>query len=194
MPTPRPRDVTQLLQAWADGDDQALRELFPLVYDELRRLARRHLAAERMGHTLQPTALVHETYFRLIPQRGVEWRERAQFYRIAAKSMRRILIDHARGRRARKRGGDRPHLPIEAAREVARRPAPDLLRLDEALSALARFDPLKASIVELRFFGGLSIDATAALLGCSRPTVVRHWGIARTWLYGELERSAAGGA
>jgi RNA polymerase sigma factor (TIGR02999 family) len=193
MTNPEPRKVTQLLRAWSAGEDAALDELFPFVYEELRRLAKRYLAAERPGHTLQPTALVHETYFRLVDQRAVEWRERAQFYRIAAKSMRRILIDHARSRRCRKRGGGRPHLPIDAARDMAPAPAPDLLRLDEALSALARFDPLKASIVELRFFAGLSLEATADVLGCSRPTVVRHWAIARTWLYGELERSAAHG-
>lgn len=186
---PPSRRVTQLLQAWSAGEDGALEELYPFVYDQLRRMARRYLAAERRGHTLQPTALVHEAYFKLVEQRQVEWRERAQFYCIAARTMRRILVDYARYRGSQKRRSDRPHLPIEAAHELPDQPAPDLVQLDRALTALAEVDPLKASIVDLRFFAGLSLEETADVLGCSRPTVVRHWAIARTWLYAELEDS-----
>jgi RNA polymerase sigma factor (TIGR02999 family) len=189
-----PREVTRLLQAWGAGEDGALDDLYGVVYDELRRMARRLLAGERAGHTLQPTALVHELYFRLVDQRAVPWQERAQFFSIAAKSMRRILVDHARGRRSQKRGGERFHLPLEEARHVASPQAPlDLVRLDDALTALAEFDPLKAAIVELRFFGGLSLEETAEVLEVSRPTVVRHWGIARSWLYGEMTRDGGGG-
>lgn len=186
------RRVTQLLRAWSAGDDDALEEVYPVVYEELRRMARRFLASERRGHTLQPTALVHEAYFRLVEQRAIEWRERAQFYCIAARTMRRILVDYARYRGSLKRGADRPHLPIEAAFDLPEQPTPDLVQLDRALSALAEVDPLKASIVDLRFFGGLSLEETADVLGCSRPTVVRHWAMARTWLYAEMEGGAAG--
>jgi RNA polymerase sigma factor (TIGR02999 family) len=181
-----PREVTQLLRAWSAGEPGALDRLFPLVYNELRRTARRFLAAERQGHTLQATALVHETYFRLIAQRRVEWQERAQFYAVAARSMRRILVDHARARAAQKRGMDVHAVPLEEAHEVAAvRPA-DVIALDEALDGLAELDPQKAAIVELRFFGGLSNEQTAVALGCSRATVIRQWRIARAWLFDAL--------
>jgi RNA polymerase sigma-70 factor, ECF subfamily len=180
-----PREVTRLLRAWSAGEDAALERLFPLVYDELRRTARRFLAGERVGHTLQPTALVHEVYFRLVAQRRVQWQERSQFYAIAARSMRRILVDHARGRASLKRGGEHP-LPIEEAHRVAERRSDDLVALDDALTALGEIDPQKAALVELRFFGGLSNEEAAVALHCSRATVIRQWRIARAWLYHEL--------
>lgn len=184
-----PREVTRLLRAWSAGEPGAFDRLFPLVYDELRRTARRFLAGERQGHTLQATALVHEAYFRLVAQRRVEWQERAQFYAVAARSMRRILVDHARARAAEKRGGDAPPLPLDAAEGVAAvRPA-DLVALDGALDGLAAFDPEKAAIVELRYFAGLSNEQTAVAMGCSRATVIRHWRIARAWLYDALAGS-----
>ena len=181
-----PREVTRLLRAWSAGEAGALDRLFPLVYEELRRTARRFLAGERCGHTLQPTALVHEAYFRLIDQRRVQWQERAQFYALAARSMRRILVDYARARASRKRGRALPHLPIEEALDVAERPAADLVALDDALISLAAIDPPKTALVELRYFGGLSIDDTAEVLGCSRATVIRQWRIARAWLFDTL--------
>ncbi|HEX2164170.1 MAG TPA: sigma-70 family RNA polymerase sigma factor [Thermoanaerobaculia bacterium] len=181
-----PREVTRLLRAWSAGEDAALERLFPLVYDELRRTARRFLAGERPGHTLEPTALVHEAYFRLVAQRRVEWQERAQFYAVAARSMRRILVDHARGRAAAKRGGDAARLEIAEAPDLGAEREADLVALDDALTELAALDPEKAAVVELRFFGGLSIEETASVLGCSRATVIRQWRIARAWLFEAL--------
>jgi RNA polymerase sigma factor (TIGR02999 family) len=180
-----PREVTRLLRAWGAGEEGALERLFPLVYDELRRTARRFLAGERIGHTLQPTALVHEAYFRLVAQRRVQWQERSQFYAIAARSMRRILVDHARSRASLKRGGQHP-LPLEEAHDVAERRPAELVALDDALTSLGEIDPQKAAIVELRFFGGLSNEETAVVLDCSRATVIRQWRIARAWLYDAL--------
>jgi RNA polymerase sigma factor (TIGR02999 family) len=182
----QPREVTRLLRAWSAGDEGAFERLFPLVYDELRRTARRFLAGERQGHTLQATALVHEAYFRLVGQRRVEWQERAQFYAVAARSMRRILVDHARARAAQKRGCDLPAVPLDEAHEIAAVRPSNLVALDEALYVLAGLDPHKAAIVELRFFGGLSNEQTAVALGCSRATVIRQWRIARAWLYDAL--------
>lgn len=183
-----PREVTRLLQAWGAGEEGAFERLFPLVYDELRRTARRFLAGERQGHTLQATALVHEAYFRLVAQRQVEWQERAQFYAVAARSMRRILVDHARGRASLKRGGV-PPLPLDEAHDVAERRPADLVALDDALTSLGEIDPQKAAVVELRFFGGLSNEQTADALGCSRATVIRQWRIARAWLFDVLAGS-----
>lgn len=193
MPADEPSEVTRLLRAWSAGEEGAQERLFPLVYDELRRTARRFLAGERAGHTLQATALVHETYVRMLDQRQVEWRERAHFYAIAARSMRRILVDHARRRDSRKRGGDHAHLPLDELSGVARRRPDDLVALDDALTSLAEIDAHKASIVELRFFAGLSIDDTADVLGCSRATVIRHWRVARSWLYDSLTGAVGAG-
>jgi len=188
MPNRELHEVTRLLRAWSAGDPAAFEELFPLVYDELRRTARRFLAGERPGHTLQPTALVHEAYFRLVDQNRVEWQERAHFYSIAARSMRRILVDHARGRASQKRGRDHTRVPLEDAPQVAQHRPADLVALDDALFSLAEVDPEKAAIVELRFFIGLSLDETAEVLGTSRATVVRHWRIAKAWLYDALHQ------
>lgn len=181
--------MTRLLRAWSAGEPGAFDRLFPLVYDELRRTARRFLAGERQGHSLQATALVHEAYFRLVAQRRVEWQERAQFYAVAARSMRRILVDHARARAAEKRGGPVPPLPLDAAEGVAVARPSDLVALDRALDDLAAFDPEKAALVELRFFAGLSNEQTAVALGCSRATVIRQWRIARAWLFDALAES-----
>lgn len=190
MTKANPHEVTRLLKAWSAGEEGAVENLFPLVYGELRRVARRFLEGERQGHTLQATALVHEAYLRLVDQRQVEWQERSHFYSIAARIMRRILVDHARRHRSVKRGRDHEKVPLEEAVEVAQERPDDLVALDDALASLAEIDPDKAAVVELRFFGGLTIEATADTLGCSRSTVIRQWQIGRAWLYDALKGSA----
>jgi RNA polymerase sigma factor (TIGR02999 family) len=189
------QDVTQLLAAWSDGDATALERLLPLVYADLRRIAARQLKAERAHHTLSATAVVHEVYLRLVGQRKVRLEERAQFFSAAARQMRRILVDHARRRSAAKRGGseirvsiDEEALAADAGREL------DLLALDRALAELAALDPRVAQIVELRFFGGLSLDETAVAMNVSRRTVAREWALARSWLHQRLEASPGGGS
>lgn len=176
-----PTDVTLLLNAWGDGKQEALDELMPLVYQELRKLARSYLRAERPDHTLQPTALVNEAYLRLVDQNGVHWRNRRHFFGIAAQLMRRILVDHARKRHADKRGGGGALLPFEDAKGVPAK-ARELVALDDALSDFADIDPRSAKIVELRQFGGLSIDETAEILDVSPATVKRDWTAAKAWL------------
>ena len=176
-----PTDVTVLLNAWSDGKQDALDELMPLVYQELRKLARSYLRAERPEHTLQPTALVNEAYLRLVDQRNVRWRNRRHFYGIAAQLMRRILVDHARKRQSEKRGGGEALIPFEEARGVPVK-AQDLVALDDALKDFATIDPRSAKIVELRQFGGLSIDETADVLEISPATVKRDWTLAKAWL------------
>ncbi|HYY57521.1 MAG TPA: sigma-70 family RNA polymerase sigma factor [Pyrinomonadaceae bacterium] len=185
MTPPQPSDITQLLIASSRGDGEALNELLPLVYNELRRLANHYLHRERPDHTLQPTALVHEAYMRLVDQ-DVAWQNRAHFFGIAAEMMRRILIDHARGVRAAKRGSGGIKLSLDEALDLSDEKAGDLLALDEALRELAAVDPLKSRIVELRFFGGLSIEETAEALGIGPATVIRHWRMAKAWLYHEV--------
>ena len=179
------KDVTQLLADSAHGDPAALDTLMPLVYDELRQLARRYLRRERPGHTLQATALVHEAYLRLMDQKEVRWQNRAHFLGIAAEAMRRILVDHARSHHALKRGGD-CKLSLDEAAEWPAQDAVDLVGLDDALKGLSAVDPQKGRIVELRFFGGLTIAETAAVLGVSTPTVERGWRIAKLWIQREL--------
>jgi RNA polymerase sigma factor (TIGR02999 family) len=183
-----PPNVTGLLVRASSGDARATGELFPLVYDELRRLAAHHLAGERANHTLQATALVHEAYLRLVGPGDVAWQNRAHFFGAAARSIRRILTDHARskGRLKRGRGGSR--VPLESLDLAAHEPLEDILALDEALEALAEADPEKARVVELRYFAGLSLEETAQALGISVPTVSRHWEFARVWLHRELSR------
>lgn len=180
-PESPPKDVTQLLTDWSRGDDTASEKLMPIVYGELRRLAGRYLRRERVNHTLQATALVNEAYVRLVGQRDVEWQGRNHFFRAAAQSMRRILVDHARERRAAKRG---PDLRISLDEELAA-PAPgaDLVALDDALKELASFDAQKSLIVELRYFAGLTIEETAKAIGMSPASVKRDWVLARAWLY-----------
>ncbi len=188
--TLRPDDVTSLLVASSNGDQEALNQLLPLVYDELRRLADRYLHRERSDHTLQATALVHEAYLRLIDQR-VSWANRAHFFGVAAEMMRRILIDHARSRQAAKRGSGGIKISLDDVLELTDERAADLIALDDALKALAEFDSQKAKVVELRFFGGLSIEETAAVMGLGTATITRQWRLAKAWLYHELSGSEA---
>jgi RNA polymerase sigma factor (TIGR02999 family) len=180
--------ITQLLLAWSEGHDEALAELMPQVYDELRRIASSRLRHEVSGHTLQPTALVHEAYLRLVDQRRVRWRNRAQFYGVAAQIMRRILVDQARARHAEKRGAGWELVPLVDHEPVAAPSTIDVIALDEALQRLASFDPQQSKIVELRYFGGLTIDETAEVMSISSATVVREWTIARAWLRAELTK------
>jgi RNA polymerase sigma factor (TIGR02999 family) len=181
-----PHDVTRLLVAWRQGDQVAQAHLLPLVYDELRRLAHRYLQRERPDHTLQATALVHEAYLRLIDQRQAQWQNRAHFFGLAAQMMRRILIDHARQHHAAKRGGAEQKLSLDEAVWVSAERTTDLVALDDALTRLAVLDPQQSRIVELRFFGGLTIEETAEVLGVSPATVKRDWSMAKAWLYREL--------
>jgi RNA polymerase sigma factor (TIGR02999 family) len=186
-------DVTALLRAWSKGDADAGERLLPIVYGELRRQAARLLRRERRDHTLQPTALVHETYLRLVEQRAADWRSRAQFFAVAAQAMRRILVDHARRHGARKRGGSWDRITLDETRRAwPGEPDVDVLALEEALSELASIDADKVRLVELRFFAGLSLDETAAVLGVSESTVTREWRLARAWLFRRLRGSAAG--
>ena len=183
-----PEGVTQLLIDWSKGDQAALDRLMPLVYSELRRLAANYLRRERQGHTLQPTALVNEAYLRLVDQKNAKWQNRAQFFGISAQLMRRILVDHARGRQAAKRGGsEQQRLSITSAEKVLKDSGIDLLALNEALDELAKMDPQQSRIVELKFFGGLSIEETAEVLGVGHATVERDWKMARAWLRRQLE-------
>jgi RNA polymerase sigma-70 factor (ECF subfamily) len=178
-----PEGVTQLLVEWGNGDQAALDKLMPLVYAELRRLANNYLRKERINHTLQPTALVNEAYLRLIDQKNARWQNRAQFFGVAAQLMRRILVDHARLHNAAKRGGSQQHrLSLTDADRFVDRSEIDLLALHEALNELATIDPQQSRIVELRFFGGLSIEETAEVLGIGHATVERDWKMARAWL------------
>jgi RNA polymerase sigma factor (TIGR02999 family) len=180
--------ITQLLTRWSDGDETALDKLMPIVYSELRRLASNYLRRERANHTLQPTALVNEAYLKLIDQKSARWQNRAQFYGIAAQLMRRILVDHARQHKAAKRGGsDQLRLSITSADNLATKPDLDVLSLHEALEELATLDPQQGRIVELKFFGGLSIEETGEVLGVGHATVERDWKMARAWLRRKLE-------
>ena len=181
-----PRNVTALLGDWCRGDHEALEQLLPLVYAELRRMAARHLRRERGNHTLQPTALVHEVYLRLVDQRRVDWQSRAQFFGASAQIMRRILVDHARRHRAGKRGDGMPCMSIDEAAEVAAPNEFPVLALDQALGRLEKTDPELAKIVELRAFGGLTIDEAAHVLQVSPSTAKREWRTARAWLNREL--------
>lgn len=181
--------VTELLARWRNGDESALNTLLPLVYEELRHLARHHLAAERGDHTLQSTALVHEAYLRLAGQTSLPAENRAHFFAIAARVMREILVDHARSRAAAKRGAGCIKLSLDEAVALPRKPHVDLIALDDAIRQLSAMDPRQCQIVELRFFGGLSIEDASQVLGVSPATVKREWSIARMWLQRELRRS-----
>jgi RNA polymerase sigma-70 factor (ECF subfamily) len=187
MATPSPAAVTELLRAWSDGDDGALEQLVPLVEVELRRLARGYMARERPDHTLQTTALVNEAFVRLTDARQIRWQDRAHFLGISARLMRRVLVDYARRRGFHKRGGDAQRVTLQD--DLARTPDPafDVVALDRALEALAKFDMRKSRIVELRFFGGLSVEETADVLHVSTDTVKRDWRLAKLWLLRELE-------
>jgi RNA polymerase sigma factor (TIGR02999 family) len=179
-------EITSLLVRWQDGDANALEALIPLVYQDLRRVAKRYLAQERPGHTLQSTALVNEVYLRLVPAQNGEWRNRTHFFALAARIMRQILVDHARGRHSEKRGGDAIHLSLTAAQEVALPATVDVLALDDALKRLEQLDEQQCRVVELKFFAGLSNEDTATALNTSVSTVKRDWTTARAWLLREL--------
>ena len=184
MKTSSRGDVSTLLRAWSDGDQSALDQLTPIVYDELRRLAGHYLMRERTGRSLQATALVNEAYLRLVDYKRMRWENRAHFFAVSAQLMRRILVDHAR-RHNLKRGGGVQHVALENAAVVGGRPE-NLVVIDDAIQALARIDPRKANVVELRFFGGLSVEETAEVLKVSPVTVMRDWSTARAWLYREM--------
>jgi RNA polymerase sigma-70 factor (ECF subfamily) len=181
-----PTEITDLLLAWGHGDHGALDRLTPLIYAELHRLARCHMRGERPGETLQTTALAHEAYLRLIDARRVQWHDRTHFFAVASRMMRRVLVDAARARRAAKRGGGDLKLSLDRALGVAIEPDLDLVALDEALEALAKLDPRKSQVVDLRFFGGLTLAETAAALKVSEDTVARDWTFAKVWLRREL--------
>jgi RNA polymerase sigma factor (TIGR02999 family) len=183
-----PNEVTRLLDDWSGGDREALDKLMPLVYDELRRLAHRHMAHERAGHTLQTTALVNEAYMRLANERGMRWQSRAHFFAVAAQIMRFILVDYARGQARAKRGGGAIQVTLDEALVVAEDRADDLLALDEALSRLAAFDQRKSRIAEMRFFAGLTVEETAEVLTVSVETVMREWRLTKAWLQRELSK------
>jgi RNA polymerase sigma factor (TIGR02999 family) len=179
-------DVTKLLLAWNKGDRGALNLLMPLVYDELRRLARRYMRSESPGHTLQATALVNDAYIRLVDQTRVNWQNRAQFFGVAAQIIRRVLVDHARARHRLKRGGDALRVELNEGNIATKRGGMDIIALDDVLNRLANMDPQKCQIIELRFFGGLSIEETARALNISPATIKREWAFARSWLYKEM--------
>ena len=185
---PAPKEVTQLLIAWSNGDQEALDKLVPLVYDELRRIARRYMDREPAGHTLQTTALVNEAYLRLIEQKVMKWQNRAHFFAISAQLMRRILVSMARARHADKRGGEARQVSLDEALVISEERAAELVALDEAMNELAALDPRRSRVVELRYFGGLSVEETAEVLKISPETVMREWKRAKAWLYTELNR------
>jgi RNA polymerase sigma factor (TIGR02999 family) len=189
MAAPSSQGVTQLLKAWSNGEQEALEQLIPLVYNELHRLAHRYMGWERHGHTLQSTALVHEAYERLIDLKDVSWQNRAHFFGVSAQLMRRILVDYARSRRFSKRGGEWRQVSLNEAVAVFRDRRTDIVALDDALRTLASIDPRKGRVVELRFFGGLSIMETAEVLKVSQETVLRDWRLAKVWLLRELSNA-----
>lgn len=192
MPDTTNHDVTRLLLAWHGGDEAAAARLMPLVYEELRRLARSFLQQERDGHTLQPTALVHEAYLRLVDDSKIQWQGRAHFFRVAARAMRRILVDHARARRAAKRGGGVEKIPLEHAGELPLTRDVDLVRLDDALESLAQGYPRQCEVVEMRFFGGLEAREIAAALQVSEKTILRDWNFAKLFLLREMAEQTHG--
>ena len=189
-PPRQEHEITQLLAEWRDGNQGALDELYPLVYGELHRLARRYMSRERKGHTLQTTALINEAYVRLVDQRNVQWANRSHFFAISAQIMRRILIDHARRQSYAKRGGGARQVSLEET-AVVQDDLSEFMRLDEALKSLAELDPRRSQVVELKYFGGLNNDEIAGVLKISKNTVIRDWNMARAWLYRQLTGSAA---
>src|SRR5215471_7646309 len=187
--TPTPQDVTELLLDWSNGNQAALDQLMPLVYEELHRLAHQYMARERPEHTLQTSALLNEAYLKLVDQKNVRWQNRAHFIGIAAKLMRQILVEHARQRHRVKRGGDVRQVPLDEAMVVCPERAGEMIALDDALESLATVDQRKSQILELRFFGGLSVEETAEVLGVSPGTVMRDWTLAKAWLQKEMTRN-----
>ena len=183
------REVTQLLIDWSNGDREALDAMMPLVYAELRRIAAAYLRRERTDHTLQPTALVHEAYLRLTGQNQVRWQNRAHFFGVAAQMMRRVLVDHARANCRAKRGGSAQKLPFDETMNLYERQDEQIVELDDALARLREIDSRKVDVVELRYFGGMSVEETAEVLGVSANTVMRDWNMAKAWLYQELKKT-----
>jgi len=194
MPGPAAQEITQLLQAWSGGDESALEKLTPFVYAELHQLAQRFMARQPPDHTLQTTALINEVYVRLANFQEMSWQNRAHFFAVCAKLMRRILTDFARSRRYLKRGGNMPHVSLDEARIASQDPQADFGALDDALNRLGAFDPRKGQVVELRFFGGLSVEETAEVLKISPVTVERDWKVAKVWLLRELGGEEGNGA
>jgi len=190
-PVRSPHEITQLLAEWSNGNQTALDKLYPLVYDELHRMANRYMKRERKDHTLQTTALINEAYVRLVEQKDVHWENRAHFFAISAQIMRRILIDHARRQAYAKRGGGAQKVSLDETAIVASGPASSILLLDEALNRLTQMDPRRGQVVELRYFGGLNNEEIAGVLKISENTVTRDWNMARAWLYQELTGSVA---
>ncbi|HEV2828829.1 MAG TPA: sigma-70 family RNA polymerase sigma factor [Pyrinomonadaceae bacterium] len=190
-PVRSPHEITQLLAEWSNGNQTALDKLYPLVYDELHRMANRYMKRERKDHTLQTTALINEAYVRLVEQKDVHWENRAHFFAISAQIMRRILIDHARRHAFAKRGGGAQKVSLDETAIVASGPASNILLLDEALNRLTQMDPRRGQVVELRYFGGLNNEEIAGVLKISENTVTRDWNMARAWLYQELSGSVA---
>jgi RNA polymerase sigma-70 factor (ECF subfamily) len=180
------KEVTQLLRAWMRGEDGAKEELYQMVYDELRRLAHRYMSRENSGHTLQTTALVNEAYLKLADTNNLNWQDRAHFFAVSANVMRHILVDHARASRAERRGGDAQQVGLEDIIEIPQAPNKDVLALNDALNKLAKVDARKSKVVELRYFGGLSVEETAEVLKVSADTVMRDWRLAKAWLLREL--------
>ena len=191
MGLPSSHEITSLLKAWTGGDEEALDKLTPLVYRQLHKIAQRYMAGERSGHMLQTTALVNEAYLRLVDCGKVNWQDRAHFFAVSAQLMRRILIDFARSRGYLKRGGAVAHISLDEAPSVCNEPDVNLVALDDALKALSAIDERKSKVVELKFFGGLSVEETAEVLRVSSDTVVRDWRLAKTWLFRELSRERA---
>jgi RNA polymerase sigma factor (TIGR02999 family) len=185
-----PQQITERLSAWASGDAAALDDVIRAVYQELRRMAGHYLRMENPGNSLQPTALVHEAYMRLVDQTRVSWQNRSHFFGVAAQMMRRILVDHARTKHRDKRGGTATKLPLDEALDLSQARAGDLVALDDALESLAEIDERKSRVVELRFFGGLSVEETAEVLGVSPQTVLRDWKLAKAWLYQKIKGEA----
>jgi RNA polymerase sigma factor (TIGR02999 family) len=190
--TPTRLEVTQLLIDWSKGSQDAFKQLYPLVYEELRRLAHRYMAKERRGHTLQTTAVVHEAYLRLIDQKHVQWQNRVHFFAIASQMMRRILITHAQSHAYAKRGGGALKVSLDEAAVLSQERASDLIALDEALKGLTAIDPRRSQVVELRFFGGLSNEEIAEVLNISTNTVTRDWSVAKAWLHREVSKEQEG--
>jgi RNA polymerase sigma-70 factor, ECF subfamily len=188
MSAPLPNEITERLIAWGAGDRAALDQLLPIVYQELRRMAGNYLRRENPGHTLQPTALVHEAWLRLIDQTRVDWRNRAQFFGVAARMMRRILVDHAKAKHREKRGGDMIKLSLDDLINLSQERTADILALNDALDELTRIDERKSRVVELRFFGGFGVEEIAQILEVSPETVTRDWKMAKAWLYQQIRR------
>jgi RNA polymerase sigma-70 factor, ECF subfamily len=194
MPEASPDQITQLLIDWSKGDKSALDKLVPVVYEELRRLARHFMSGENPGHTLQTTALVNEAYLRLADQRRVSWQNRAHFFAISGKLMRRILLDHARRHARKKRGGDARKVQLDEVAVISQQRSSELIALDDALRSLEVIDPRRAQVVELRYFGGLSVEETSEVLKVAPNTVVRDWNLAKVWLYQEMTKEHGSGS